>query len=109
MTQPGEMGRADDINALQQRMTQPAGGIAGGGTYPGLLGGYTDQTSPALQFLAQTGQTGTGAQNGGSPIFSRYNQARQSVNFSLAPFSQTASQNVFTPFLQTTNLNTGIL
>ena len=109
MTQPGEMGRADDINALQQRMTQPAGGIAGGGTYPGLLGGYTDQTSPALRFFAQTSPTGTGTQTGGRPIFSRYAQARQAVNFSLAPFSQTASQNVFTPFLQTTNLNTGIL
>jgi hypothetical protein len=111
MTQPGEMGRADDLKAMQLResIPQASAGIAGGGTYPGLLGGYTDQTSPALRFFAQTGQTGTGTQTGGSPIFSRYAQARQAVNFSLAPFSNTASQNVFTPFLQSTNLNTGIL
>ena len=112
--EPGMAGRADDLRAMQLResIPQAAGGITGAGTYPGLLGGYTDQTSPALQFLAQTGQTGqtgTGAQIGGSPIFSRYNQARQSVNFSLAPFSQTASQNIFTPFLTSTGTNQGIL
>ena len=109
--EPGMAGRADDLRAMQLResIPQASTGITGAGTYPGLLGGYTDQTSPALQFLAQTGQTGTGAQIGGSPIFSRYNQARQSVNFSLAPFSQTASQNIFTPFLTSTGTNQGIL